>query len=193
MPFPLKHFFSLRFLLGAYLSCAVLVCAAADASLTREGISISISARTPIQTRAFYSARGLPVAAVDEIARSCFLTVGVRNQRQETVWLDLTQWQFEDAAGKVLKRLQQEDWRRRWTALQLPLAAQATFGWTQMPELRDLQADESVGGNIPLVLSTTAFSLRARFALGERASARVVELVLPNLRCADDSPGGVSQ
>ncbi len=167
------------------LACPVLVLAA-DARITREGLDFYLSARTPEQTRAFYSARGLPPTAVQAIATSCFLTVGLHNRRTDIVWLTLATWRFTDANGQTVARISPTAWRQRWQALQMPLAAQATFGWTQLPESRDLQADESVGGNVPIITPQGIFTLVAQFPTGANGMGEPIEIVVPNLSCPPD-------
>ena len=159
---------------------------AADTRITREGLDFYLSARTPEQTNAFYSARGLPLSAVQAIAKSCFLTVGLHNRRADTVWLNLVTWRFVDASGRDIKRISLPEWRARWKALNIPLAAQATFGWTQLPETRDLQPDEDVGGNVPLIPPPGEFTLIARFATGVAGSGKPIEITVPKLTCPRD-------
>jgi len=159
---------------------------AADTRVTREGLDFYLSARTPEQTNAFYSARGLPLNAVQEIAKSCFLTMGLRNRRADIVWLDLATWRFVDAHGREIKRISLPEWRARWKALNIPLAAQATFGWTQLPETRDLQPDEDVGGNVPVVPPTGEFTLIARFTTGAAGAGKLIEITVPGLTCPRD-------
>lgn len=159
---------------------------AADTRITRDGLDFYISARTPEQTNAFYSARGLPLNAVQEIAKTCFLTVGLHNRGTDTVWLNLSNWRFTDASGRELKRISLEEWRARLSALQAPLAAQATFGWTQLPETRDMQPDETVGGNVPVVPSPGTFTLKARFPTGAAGTGKPIEISVPGLSCPRD-------
>src|SRR4030065_2770585 len=97
---------------------------AADTRITREGLDFYLSARTPEQTNAFYSARGLPLIAMQEIAKSCFLTVGLHNRGKDVVWLDLATWRFTDASGRAITRISLPEWKERWKTLQGPLAAQ---------------------------------------------------------------------
>ena len=163
---------------------------AADTRITRDGLDFYLSARTPEQTNAFYSARGLPLSAVQEIAKSCFLTVGLRNRRTDPLWLDLANWRFIDASGREIKRISLPAWTARWQAMQIPLAAQATFGWTQLPETRDMQPDEDVGGNVPLVPPPGKFTLIARFATGVAGRGKPIEISVPGLTCPRD---GVTQ
>lgn len=156
---------------------------AADARVTREGLDFYISARTPEQTSAFYSARGLPLAAVQEIAKACFLTVGVHNRSADIVWLKLAAWRFADARGHAVARIHRAEWNARWRALQAPPGAQATFGWTQLPESRDLQPDETAGGNVPVVPPQGEFTLIAQFPTGAAGTGKPIEIVVPNLSC----------
>lgn len=159
---------------------------AADTRITREGLDFYLSARSPEQTNAFYSARGLPLIAVQEIAKSCFLTVGLHNRRADTVWLDLAAWRFADAGGREVRRVSLPAWTARWKAMQVPLAAQATFGWTQLPETRDMQSDETVGGNVPLVPPAGEFTLTARFPTGAAGMGKPIEIRVPGLSCPRD-------
>lgn len=178
--------FSFRFLFGFVACCLSYSAQAADTRLSQAGIELFVSSRNATQLRAFYSARGLPETALSEIAQRCFMGVVIHNKSPDTVWLDLDQWRFVSARGLMLARVQPADWRAAWLRMQLPLAAQATFGWTQLPITRDLQPDETVGGNIPLVATADEFTLIARFAIGSQNSARVVEIRVPHLRCARD-------
>jgi len=166
---------------------------AADARLARDGVELFVSPRTPEQIGAFYAARGLPPAALQELAKVCFLTVGLHNKRKEILWLEPAQWRFVDAQGKApgneVTRIARPEWAARWKALQVPLAAQSTFGWTQLPESRDLYPDESVGGNLTLVPPPGSFSLVARFRTGADGKGKVIELTLPNLSCPREGAG----
>lgn len=159
---------------------------AADARLARDGVELFVSARTPEQIGAFYAARGLPPAALQEISKVCFLTVGLHNKRNETLWLEPAQWRFTDAKGNTFSRIARPEWMARWTALQVPLAAQSTFNWTQLPESRDLYPDESVAGNVTIVPPSGNFSLMARFRTGADGKGKMIELMLPGLSCSGE-------
>ncbi len=167
-----------------WLLCGSPLASAADIRITREGLDFFISVRTPEQTGAFYAARGLPPMAVQEITKTCFLTVGLHNRRTDTLWLDLAAWRLTDASGQVVARISRPEWTARWNALHVPLAAQSTFGWTQLPETRDMQPDETVGGNVPIVPPAGKFTLTARFRTGVTGAGRPVEISVPGLSCA---------
>lgn len=163
-----------------FLLCLPLTALAQERYPEREGLAFSASTRTPEQTTAFYAARGFPEAMVREIAATCFVTVGLQNRRDEVVWLELDQWRFTDAAGQPVARITRPEWNRKWESRQVPLSARATFGWTQLPEARDLQPGEPVGGNVAVVAPKGSFSLNARF---RTASGKHIEIVVPGLSC----------
>jgi hypothetical protein len=155
-----------------------------------EGLKLSAAPRTPDQISAFYLARGFPAAAVDELAAACFVTVGVRNERRDVVWLEPGRWRFVAENGEQVQRLDRAYWDGRWEVLSVPDRSRATFGWTQLPEVRDLQPGEPVGGNVALKPVAGPFALEARFSTG--ADRRGPELVIrvPGLRCAAGPDGG---
>jgi len=156
---------------------------AADVRLSREGAELFVSGRSPEQISAFYGARGMPPAALQELSKACFLTVVLHNRRNDTLWLEPAAWRFIDTQGQPIARISRQEWTARWSALQVPLAAQSTFGWTQLPESRDLYPDETVGANISLVSPVGSFSLIARFRTGADGKGKMIELNVPNLSC----------
>jgi hypothetical protein len=169
--------------LACLLLLAPIAALAAELRILREGVELRVSPRTPEQITAFYSARGFPPEAVQIIARACFLGVGIHDQRPDTLGLELSNWRFTDAAGHEVRRITRPEWDARWQALDVPLAARSTFGWTQLPESRDLQPGEPVGGNVAVEPPAGEFSLSARFRTG---SGEVLEITVPGLRCPRD-------
>ncbi len=137
-----------------------------DGRYEGQGIVMSVSARTPEQISAFYEARGFPRAAIEALQGTCFVTVGIQNRREDIVWLEPARWQFLDAAGQAIERLPRAHWERRFKKLGVSPANRATFGWTQLPESRDLRPAEPVGGNVTLPPVRGTFTLVARFATG---------------------------
>lgn len=176
----------MRALTGPMFAAMLAAAAAAAADrVTVDGIALSAQARTREQLEAFYSARGLPPDAVAAIAQHCFVTIGIRNRRRDVAWLIPARWQFLDATGKPVARITRMQWQARWDELKVPSAARSAFNWTQLPEARDLQPDEPVGGNIALARSAAPFTLVAEFPIGARDAARVVRIRVPNLQCVD--------
>ena len=157
---------------------------AEDKKLARDGVELFVSARTVEQIRAFYGARGMPADALQELAKACFLTVGLKNKRAETLWLEPLRWRLIDVDGKPINLISRQEWKSRWKALSVPLAAQSTFGWSQLPESRDLYPEETVGGNISLLPPEGSFSLIASFRTGSSGDGKMLELIIPNLSCS---------
>jgi hypothetical protein len=131
-----------------------------------QGIVMRVSSRTPEQSSAFYEARGFPRAAIEELAKACFVTIGLQNRRTDIVWIEPARWRFYDAAGNAIERRSRAWWEARFEQLGVSPANRATFGWTQLPESRDLRPGEPVGGNITLAPARGPFALEARFATG---------------------------
>jgi hypothetical protein len=92
------------------------------------------------------------------------------------VWLEPSRWRFADDQGRPVHRITREEWNARWQALGVPASSRSTFGWTQLPEQRDLRPGEPVGGNLALEPVPGPISLQARFHTG--ADRRGPELVL---------------
>lgn len=145
----------------------------------------SIGMRNAEGVTAFYAARGFPKAMLDAIAQTCFVGIGIHNERKDTLWLELANWRFTDNAGREVKRIARPQWDARWERMNAPHASRAAFDWTQLPEARDLQPGEPVGGNVAVLAPDGAFKLNARFRTG---SGEVIELTVPGLRCSEAKP-----
>lgn len=151
--------------------------------IREQGLVVSISPRTPDQLYAFYSARGFPDNALQHITSRCFLTIGIRNERNDVVWLELDNWRFIDRHGRDLARIKRAEWNTHWDRLQILSAQRAAFNWTQLPERRDLQPAEPVGGNVSLSPPASTFVLEAKFLTGADKRGPVVRLHIENLTC----------
>jgi len=165
--------------------------AAADAppshqQQTAGDVRISIRPRPPVQILAFYEARGFPAQARARIAAACLLTVTIRNDSEQVVWLEPARWTLETADGRPVRLLGPQWWAAQWDAVNLPPAQRATFGWTQLPAQRDLQPHEPVGGNLAIEPPAGAFRVLARFATGPRRQGEVLEMSFDGLVCPRD-------
>ena len=150
--------------------------------LENEFVKFGLYLRTPSQMAAFYEGRGFPKQAIEETTKYCFITVGMRNISKQKIWLDLAQWRIYNDKGDI-KRTSREEWKQTWQQLKVPLASQATFNWTLLPETRDLHPDEPVGGNITLQPTYTSFTVEARFATGEDKQGKPLVIKIDNVRC----------
>jgi hypothetical protein len=148
-------------------------------------LSVEFQSRTPDQMRAFYSARGFPRAMVELLAEQCFITVRIHNSGSDVVWLELANWRFS-AAGEPLTRLHRDYWKARWQEMDIPLASQATFRWTLLPESLDFQPNEQEGGNIILPRTREPLSVQADFSTARDKRGPMLRLRFKTLYCAED-------
>jgi hypothetical protein len=158
---------------------------------TGQGITLYASVRSAEQMTAFYTGRGFPPAMLHEIDTACFITVGVKHTRKEVIWLEPSRWRFVDGRGNNLHRLDRNHWNHRWENIFAPAASRATFGWTQLPESRDLQPGEPVGGNVTLERPVGEFALELVLPTGADRTGKPLTVRVPGLKCDNGtrSPG----
>jgi len=149
-----------------------------------EYFKIRIITRSPNQIAAFYTGRGFPQKALDELRKVCFITIGMGNKSKEKVWLDLKDWSLETKDGDI-KRILRPDWRKRWQEIGLEKRFQSTFRWTLMPEKLDFYPHEGEGGNVTIPYTNKPITLKAKIAVGEDKS-RVFNVEIENIHCAKD-------
>jgi hypothetical protein len=142
---------------------------------------------TPEQISAFYEARGFPPAALERIRETCFITVHIDNKSSDVLWLETVNWRITQA-GEPVKRLGREYWDSIWDDIGLPRAKRSTFGWTQLPDVRDLQPTEPVGGNIVLPRNGRPYRIVANFHTGSEKRKGILTATFDNLHCAEDPP-----
>ena len=186
---------TMRFLRATVLAfasmaaCSTAPSAEAPAEYRHEDrdLSLYMIPRTPQQMAAFYEARGFPAQAREPIRGACFITTGIQNKGDRVLWLELGRWRFVSRHGGIA-RITRDHWRRQWARLDLPQAKRSTFGWTLMPEVRDLQPGEPVGANIVLESIREPFTVEARFRTARDKAGPEITVRLQNVRCAQD-PG----
>lgn len=139
--------------------------------------------RTPEQMAAFYEARGFPPAAIAKIKATCFVTVHIENRSQQVIWMEPDTWKFS-SGDQPLQRLDSSFWDTQWDAIGLPQANRSTFRWTRLPAVRDLQPEESVGGNIVFPGTTGSFDLEANLQTGQERRGKQLRIRFENVNCA---------
>lgn len=142
--------------------------------------------RTPVQMAAFYEARGFPPPALARIRDACFVTVHIRNRSKRIIWLDLAEWTFS-SAGQPLTRLDRAFWHTQWDDIGLRQASRSTFGWTLLPEIRDLHPDEPVGGNVVFPGQTRSFDMALDLPTGQQRDGDRITLQFNNIDCPRDA------
>ncbi len=193
MRFRKQYLMTNQYLAGVFL--ALLVCTRAAAIdepypgpfIENDQILIVLIPHAPEQMAAFYEARGFPRDAIDLIRQTCFVTVHIENKSRSTIWLEQKNWRTS-SNSKPLPRLGRDYWDRQWNEINLRLASRSTFGWTQLPLVRDLQPDEPVGGNIIFPGTTESFDLEARFYIGQDKRGGMLVTRFENIQCPEDEP-----
>ena len=148
-----------------------------------EDLLMIVMTRTPEQLNAFYTGRGFNRTSIDALTERCFVFGMVENKTQERLWLILDDWQFIDAEGNVIRRYTRDDWKQTWKDTGLEQAKQSTFGWTQLPEVRDLHRHEHVGGQVALPWQDQPFRLVATFRSGIDKDGKPHKVSFEDLEC----------
>ena len=188
MRFRIQYLMTGHWLAGVLL--AALVCTRAYALdepypgpfVENDQLLVVLIPHTREQMTAFYEARGFPRDAIDRIRKTCFVTVHVRNKSRSVIWLEQKNWRTS-SNNKPLPRLGRDHWDGQWSDIDLPLASRSTFGWTQLPLVRDLQPDEPVGGNVVFPGTTESFDLEARFYVGKDKRGGMLVTRFENIQC----------
>lgn len=187
----------LKFCALALLPCIFAISQTATAAIAKttkigppkyedDEIYMRIVLRTPEQLTAFYIGREFKQAAIDEILKTCFVTPIIKNKKFEALWLELDNWEFflETKEGdRPIERIKRVYWKTIWEETSLPQAHQSTFGWTLMPEVRDLRFDEGVGGSIVLPMQSQPFTIKANFKTGLNKQGKPKTVVFEGISC----------
>lgn len=150
-------------------------------------VLVRIVQRSPEQLTAFYLGREFNQASIDRILETCFVTPIIHNKTLEVLWLELDHWQF-NRGDEAIQRIKRDYWPEKWEQSGLPQAHRSTFGWTLMPEVRDLRIDEGVGGSVVIVWQEQPFTLTMNFHTGADKQGPVKTVVFKDLECVTDTP-----
>jgi len=148
-------------------------------------ITFKVFMRKAEHIAAFYEARGFIPGALDKLKQPCFLSAIIRNHSDKVIWLELDNWRFTSTSGEVV-RLKRSYWNKQWQQLNVPMAHRSTFGWTQLPEQRDLRPHEPVGGSLSLQQTDKLLTLEAHFSTGPDKKGESFVVRFEGLRCQSD-------
>lgn len=149
-------------------------------------MEIDFTPRSPDQMGSFYEARGFPPSMLNILKQHCFITVGIMNNSDSRIWLDLSNW-IITADGEPLHREHRDYWKKRWQKMDIPLSKQSTFRWTLIPESLDYLPGEREGGNIVLPFTDRPISITATFATGDDKQGEKITVTTDKLFCAEDA------
>ena len=149
-------------------------------------ILMEITPRTSDQMGSFYEARGFPKPMLDILKKQCFITAGITNKSKDTIWMDLSNWEFS-SQGNIIHREHRYIWKKRWQKMNMPLNKQSTFRWTLIPETLDYLPGEREGGNIVLPFTKGHITFKATFKTGKNKQGEILTITSDKLFCAEDA------
>ena len=152
-----------------------------------DGVFIRIVQRSPEQLTAFYLGREFNQASIKHILGNCFITPIIHNKTFDVLWLELENWRFS-RGDEQIPRINRDYWLEKWEQSGLPQAHRSTFGWTLMPEVRDLRLDESAGGSVVIPWQSRPFTLTMNFYTGADKQGPFKTIVLKDIKCVTDTP-----
>jgi hypothetical protein len=152
-----------------------------------DDVSIRIVQRSQEQLTAFYLGRGFNQASIDRILGTCFITPIIHNETFDVLWLELDNWTFS-RGDEEIPRVKRSYWPEKWEQSGLTQAHRSTFGWTLMPEVRDLRLDERVGGSVVIPWQSRPFTLTMNFYTGADKQGPLKTVVFKDLECVTDTP-----
>lgn len=150
-------------------------------------VFIRIVQRSQEQLTAFYLGREFNQASIDQILGTCFITPIIHNKTFDVLWLELDNWKFS-RGDKQIPRVKRDYWPEKWEQSGLTQAHRSTFGWTLMPEVRDLRLDERVGGSVVIPWQSRPFTLTMNFHTGAGKQGPLKTIVFKDIECVTDTP-----
>ena len=159
--------------------------AVTKATFENQQIKVAIASNAPQPISAFYEGRKFQKDMINRLKQQCFVSVFIKNKSDDIIWLDLSQWSFNNTDGEI-SRLDRYYWKAKWQEMNIPLAHQSTFRWTLLPEALDFLPGEKEGGNILLPRFGKPFSISARFNTGKDKKGTPIDINFNDITCAID-------
>lgn len=153
---------------------------------TNGSMSIRLVQRLPIQSRAYFLARGFSPSQAERIAQSCvFQTVFKNNSHlttPATLKYNLRDWVVTHH-GKTQGLKTREDWAKEWQAEHVKIAAQIAFEWSLYPTQQEYKAgDYNWGMSIFNLKPGSKFDLK----LSWQQFSKTYTTQIKNIECAPD-------
>jgi hypothetical protein len=140
--------------------------------LTEGGLELELIQRLPIQTLAFFQARGFSREIANDIGNSCvFQSIGKNIYTQsadESISIHLADWRVK-ANGQLKPVKLKEAWDNEWSATQVNSPARIAFKWATFPTQQTFEpAGDYNWGMISFDLSPgTVFDLQVVWKEGK--------------------------
>jgi hypothetical protein len=151
------------------------------------GMSLRLVQRLPIQTRAFFLARGFNKAQVERVAQSCIFQTVFTNTSNlgdtpSPLSYDLNNWQVM-VNGESHSMKLREDWDRQWRAEKVKKAQRLAFEWALYPTQQSYQpGDFNWGMSSFNLVPGTRFDLKISW----RQFGQSHSTLIKDMQCAED-------
>jgi len=147
-----------------------------------KGVSLRLIQRLPDQTRAYLLARGFPRAQADQVATACFFGSMFRNDGQQPLDFDLTQWRVRHQ-GREHPLVTRERWAEILGDQPVPKAGRIALNWSLLPTRQHFEPGDYNWGMTSYGLPPgSRFDLLITITLdGEPLTVEI-----PNMECAPE-------
>jgi hypothetical protein len=152
-----------------------------------KGMSLRLVQRLPIQSRAFFLARGFNKQQVEIVAKSCifqtvFKNISNENPSPSPLTYDLNDWQVIHK-GKVRKMKLRKQWDEKWVKDKVKKPQRLAFEWALYPTTQTYQPGDYNWG-------MSSFNLKP----GEKFDLKIVwhqhgkqhNTLIKGIQCAED-------
>jgi hypothetical protein len=155
--------------------------------ISDQGIALRLVQRLPIQTRAFFLARGFKHEQAERIAQSCvfqtvFKNISHQTEHPSTLTYNLHDW-IVIHNGKQLGMKTREDWAREWRSENVAIPVQLAFEWALYPTQQQYEpGDYNWGMSIFNLKPGSKFDLKIVW----RQFGEIKTAVITDMQCAAD-------
>jgi len=152
-----------------------------------EGMSLRLVQRLPIQSRAFFLARGFNKQQVERIAQSCVFQTVFKNVSHEAeqpapLTYNLREWVISHN-GKHQGIKTREDWSVEWLAEKVATPVQLAFEWALYPTEQEYKpGDYNWGMSVYDLKPGSKFDLKVVWHQFGKAHSTIIK----NMQCAED-------